>query len=172
MKKILVHLADDHPLGTSVARLSLIGQTSDRGNGRRREGRHHGGFSLGFLPVWKSPEAFSPPRTISISVLGLKSSMPPSLMAPLARYACRLGCFITNPREQCGLEEFTCIEWANSFFQGGRIAKKTTKFLVHVPPKVFIFLAICWRLRHIPHKLHSLRGAGTLVYRLSTQLTL
>jgi len=72
MKKILVHLADDHPLGTSVARLSLIGQTSDLGNGRRREGRHHGGFSLGFLPVWKSREVYSASRTISISVLGVK----------------------------------------------------------------------------------------------------
>jgi hypothetical protein len=38
MKKLLVHLADDQPLDNSVARLSLIGRTSDRGTGRRREG--------------------------------------------------------------------------------------------------------------------------------------
>ena len=38
MKKILVHLADDQPLDTSVARLSLIGRTSGRGTGRRQEG--------------------------------------------------------------------------------------------------------------------------------------
>ena len=38
IKKILVHLVDDQPLDTSVARLSLIGRTSVRGTGRRREG--------------------------------------------------------------------------------------------------------------------------------------
>jgi hypothetical protein len=38
MKNILVHLADDQPLDTSVARLSLIGRTSGRGTGRRQEG--------------------------------------------------------------------------------------------------------------------------------------
>jgi len=37
MKKILVHLADNHPLGTSVACLSLIGRTSGRG-GRSQTG--------------------------------------------------------------------------------------------------------------------------------------
>jgi hypothetical protein len=68
MKKTLVHLADDHPLGTSVARLPLIGRTSGLEAGRSQEGPHHGGFSLGFLPVWKSPEVLSVSRTISISV--------------------------------------------------------------------------------------------------------
>ena len=28
------------------------------GGGRRLEGSHHGGFSLEFLPVWKSREVF------------------------------------------------------------------------------------------------------------------
>jgi len=100
MKKILVHLADDHPLGPPVARLSLIGRTSGRGDGRRRKGPLHRGFSLGFLPFWKSPEAFSAPRTISISVLGLKSNMPPFLVAPRASLAWRFGCFVTKPCEQ------------------------------------------------------------------------
>ena len=44
--------------------------TADRGDGRRREGPHQGGFSLELLPFWKSREVFSTSRTISISVLG------------------------------------------------------------------------------------------------------
>jgi len=90
MKKILVHLADDHPLGTSVARLSLIGRTSGDEAGRRREEPHHGGFSLGFLPFWKSPEVFSASRTISISVLGLKYASLPRGSASPSRLASRL----------------------------------------------------------------------------------
>jgi len=58
MKKIRFHRADDHPLGTSVARLSLIGRTSGRRDGRRREGPHQGGFSLELLPFWKIREVF------------------------------------------------------------------------------------------------------------------
>ena len=37
MKKIQFFLPDDHPLGTSVARLSLIGRTSGHG-GRSQTG--------------------------------------------------------------------------------------------------------------------------------------
>ena len=81
MKKTLVHLADDHPLGTSVARLSLIGRTSGRGDGRRREGPHQGGLSLELPPFWKSREVFSASRTISVYFLGLKYA---SLRAPRA----------------------------------------------------------------------------------------
>jgi len=58
MKKIRLLLADDHPLGTSVARLSLIGRTSGRGGRSQTGGPSQGGFSLEFLPVWKSREVF------------------------------------------------------------------------------------------------------------------
>jgi len=90
MKRILVHLADDHPLGTSVSRLSLIGRTSGREAGRSQEGPHHGGFSLGFLPVWESPEGFSASRTNSISVSGLKYASLPRGAARPSRLASRL----------------------------------------------------------------------------------
>jgi len=55
MKKILVHLADDHPLGTSVARLSLIGRTSGRG-GRSQTG----GLSSRWVFTWISTRLEKP----------------------------------------------------------------------------------------------------------------
>jgi hypothetical protein len=72
MKKILVHLAEDQPIDTSVVRLSLIG-TNIGSWGLSQTGEpHHGGYSLECLPFWKSKEVFSASRTISVSVLGLK----------------------------------------------------------------------------------------------------
>jgi hypothetical protein len=76
MKKTRFLLADDHPLGPSVARLSLIGRTSGRGGGSRREGPHQGGFSLELLPVWKSRKVFScPPHNFHLC-LRVQAGLP------------------------------------------------------------------------------------------------
>jgi hypothetical protein len=153
MKKIRFLLADDYPLGTSVARRSRIGRRSGRAGGRRREGPHQGGFSLELLPFWKNREVFfclphnfhlcfkdhvclppvagSAPEPASlIPTKGLSNGAQPPcriltkgarslwnsqagvllrLTAPRASLACRLGGFVTNPREQCWLEECTCM---------------------------------------------------------------
>jgi len=65
------------------------------------------------------PEPASPPtRRLSPLVkssrrrrtpFGTPRRVLPRLTAPRVRLACRLGSFVTNPREQFGLEEFTCI---------------------------------------------------------------